>query len=351
MESAYLGVSLTRSINELVSLSRYAGLRPDLAQGGGGNASVKMPNGQMHIKASGYALADVRANSGYSTLDLHALQGIWGELSDLPDRIQREKLASEWVSKALIPPSLPPSIETLVHAILGPVVLHTHALAANALTWTQEGQRTLQLLFPEAVLVGYETPGVDLAMRIRTRQSSLYFLQNHGLIVTGKSGAEVMALNEEVVSKLEQRLGMNFNSYRHAAALIELVDPNLSGHLSRDVDLLNLVQQRPDLLLIGPCSPDTAVYCGFELVSIERSQDTSVIEQYRTRYHEPPKVLLYNNNLIFLGASLKKAQEAEQVFKAHLTSLAYSPEVPQPLPQDELTHLSRWEAEKYRMAL
>ncbi len=342
---------MARSIDELVLLSRYAGLRPDLAQGGGGNASVKMADGQMHIKASGFALADVRANSGFSTLDLHALQGIWSELNCLPDRMQREKLASQWISRALIPPSLPPSIETLVHAILGPVVLHTHALAANALTWTKEGQQILQELFPEAVLVGYETPGVDLAMRIRTQQSHLYFLENHGLIVTGKSGDEVMALNEEVVSKLEQRLGMDFNAYRRAAALIEQVDSNLSGHLSRDVDLLNLARERPDLLSVGPCSPDTAVYCGFELVFVQDTNDCSAIHDYRKRYQEPPKVLLFGSDLVFLGLSLKKAQEAEQVFKAHLTTLAYSPNAPVPLPQDELTHLSRWEAEKYRMSL
>ena len=53
-------------LNKLIKLSKYAGERFDLVQAGGGNSSVKLENGEMLIKASGFILSDVEINNGYS---------------------------------------------------------------------------------------------------------------------------------------------------------------------------------------------------------------------------------------------------------------------------------------------
>ena len=55
-----------KEIKELVEISKYAGERLDLVQAGGGNSSVKLDNGQMLIKASGYSLSEVVEGYGYS---------------------------------------------------------------------------------------------------------------------------------------------------------------------------------------------------------------------------------------------------------------------------------------------
>ena len=48
------------SIHSLIDISTYAGCRVDYTQGGGGNTSVKTPDGKiLLIKASGYKLKDV----------------------------------------------------------------------------------------------------------------------------------------------------------------------------------------------------------------------------------------------------------------------------------------------------
>ena len=52
-------------LNKLIKLSKYAGERFDLVQAGGGNSSVKLENGEMLIKASGFILSDVEINNGY----------------------------------------------------------------------------------------------------------------------------------------------------------------------------------------------------------------------------------------------------------------------------------------------
>ena len=49
--------------------SKFAGMRNDLAQAGGGNTSVKLDDQIMLVKSSGFQLADVEENSGYSKID------------------------------------------------------------------------------------------------------------------------------------------------------------------------------------------------------------------------------------------------------------------------------------------
>ena len=52
-----------------IKISKYAGMRNDLAQAGGGNTSVKPDNKVMLVKSSGCQLADVSENTGYSKVD------------------------------------------------------------------------------------------------------------------------------------------------------------------------------------------------------------------------------------------------------------------------------------------
>ena len=46
-------------IKQFVYMSKYAGMREDLIQAGGGNSSVKLDGCKMLIKASGIQLADI----------------------------------------------------------------------------------------------------------------------------------------------------------------------------------------------------------------------------------------------------------------------------------------------------
>ena len=46
-------------MKEFERMSKYAGMREDLVQAGGGNSAYKIEPGRMAVKASGYQLADV----------------------------------------------------------------------------------------------------------------------------------------------------------------------------------------------------------------------------------------------------------------------------------------------------
>ena len=73
-------------MQDFIKISKYAGMRNDLAQAGGGNTSVKLDDHIMLVKSSGFQLADVSEQAGYSRVDLrqersghvpHWYSGIW----------------------------------------------------------------------------------------------------------------------------------------------------------------------------------------------------------------------------------------------------------------------------------
>ena len=56
-------------IKNLIKLSKYAGMREDIIQAGGGNTSVKINDETMFIKSSGYQLSEMEENVGYSKVN------------------------------------------------------------------------------------------------------------------------------------------------------------------------------------------------------------------------------------------------------------------------------------------
>ena len=61
-------------IQQFIKISKYAGMREDLVQAGGGNSSVKFDENRMLIKASGFQLADINENNGYSEIDYKSIK-------------------------------------------------------------------------------------------------------------------------------------------------------------------------------------------------------------------------------------------------------------------------------------
>lgn len=56
-------------MKSLIQISKYAGMREDLVQAGGGNTSVKLSDTEMLIKASGFQLADITEKEGFAIVN------------------------------------------------------------------------------------------------------------------------------------------------------------------------------------------------------------------------------------------------------------------------------------------
>lgn len=94
------------------------------------------------------------------------------------------------------------------------------------------------------------------------------------------------------------------------------------------------------------------VYCGISAVEIRDLQDSGPILNYHRHYGDWPRVLIYEDQIYFVAANVRKSREIEDVFKVHLLALkTIAPDKINPLPEDELLFLIQWDAEKYRKSL
>ena len=353
-------------LRQFLHLSRYAGERFDLVQAGGGNSSLKLDDGTMLIKASGFSLSEVSAKKGYAKVCLDKVLGILSHepLLAIGDKREQEALASTMMRETLLDSGAKPSIETFLHALLDKVTLHTHPLAVNAITCRPDWAEILTELFPEALLVPYQTPGFNLAVELKNwldryvlhhgAKPRIVFLQNHGLIVSEMDAPAVRQTTETVLDRIEAFLGVDLGRHK----LVTCLSDHFEGmgdrpvvYLSLDSELARLVEEvDPDRLARHFC-PDVFVFCGFSPLWLDDLANPAPLKDYETRYHELPKVILYSGMVFFLADSIRKAKEIEDVFRFHVMTLVMAGPDVSALEGEELAYLANWEAEKYRQKL
>ena len=122
-------------LKAFIKLSHIGGSRADYVQGGGGNTSVKLKDGSMAIKASGFCLKDIQMQNGYAVLDGNALRKFYRE-NNPEDFEDCEASGSQCTKENVLDvagiPKLRPSVEAGFHSLLKTYVLHTHSVFANS---------------------------------------------------------------------------------------------------------------------------------------------------------------------------------------------------------------------------
>lgn len=354
-------------VQQFVELSRRAGERLDMVQAGGGNSSYKLEDGTMLIKASGVSLSEVGPDKGYARVGVAEVRAVLEhpEVLAIADKRAQDARAAELMREAVREPAAKPSIETFLHALMGRVTLHTHPTVVNAVTCRPDWAETLGSLFPAAILVPYETPGIKLAFLLKERLASLdtssidepqvVFLQNHGLIVSAANTEAVLRETERVMSRLEALLGLDMGAYRSVSELSGLIEhagvERPVVYRSCDAELKEAVRVVGHERLARHFCPDGFVYCGYEPVVLASLSDKAPVARYVARYAESPKVLLVQEDVYVAAANIRKAKEIEDVFKFHVTVLRHAGSDVQSLPGDEIAYLAGWDAEKYRQKL
>jgi rhamnose utilization protein RhaD (predicted bifunctional aldolase and dehydrogenase) len=354
-------------LNEFIHISKYVGQRFDLIQAGGGNTSVKMLSGEMHIKASGYALSELSQDKGYVTVDSRGLADrlLSSEIVHDPDKKNREFLCKQLVQESIVDSGLLPSIETALHLLLHQYTCHTHPVAVNVLTCAENWRESLSEHFPTACLVPYATPGIDLAIamhgeiekyrEVHYKEPKVVFLQNHGLLISSDCPKEVIRLNDEVVVRAEEIVSLDLSDYRLTTSVSSLINSlrntDLIAYLSCDGDIQNWLNAKRPLDDLVPIFPDKYVFSGVSMVLLENLQDPTPVEDYQKQFFDMPKVVAYKNKLFFMAANVRKAKESEEVFKSHILIKQASSQELQVLSTAEIAYLGSWEAEKYRQRL
>ena len=226
---------MDKTLSQLIRISNTVGKDRLLIQGGGGNTSVKTPDGKyMYIKSSGTALKDMNQRAGWRRLRLDSVLSILKDKSVVQlDTYTRE---TEVVNRLLlacddkVAGSARPSVESHLHAFLDNCVIHLHPAAVLAYACAKNGREKLEKLFKNEKLppvwVPYADPGFMLAKRIARivphyqnqfgQKPLILFLEKHGLIVSAKTANATLALLRKVInhcsSKLKQPKAGKFKS-------------------------------------------------------------------------------------------------------------------------------------------
>lgn len=347
-------------IKDLIAVSKYSGMRLDLVQSGGGNSSVKLDAERMLIKSSGIQMADIQDTYGYSSVNYPKLAEYMEQLISHRE-VYKEKSIME---QALIEGGKP-SIETFLHAITGRVTLHTHPVTVGILTTRKGGMEELANLFPDALLVGYATPGIKLATEYykafmeakrKVKPLQVIFLKNHGLVVCGDTAAEVIEITEHILYTIEKYLHMDFSAYRNAYAVYSCLQRFAIFQDKVIVKAENKVLSDT----FASCGyqmwdyqfcPDCLVYCGKRALAYHHDITESELKKFADSYGEPA-VITYGSDIYLRAESVRKAREIEAVLtfsaQVYYQNRDYIIET---LSDEEQNFLLEWEDEKYRQRL
>lgn len=277
-------------MEDFIYLCRMLGGLSELVQYGGGNISVKY-NNQLLIKSSGYALADVSKDIGYSILDLEKIKNIDFLSNDEPDL------------KKYLMNNLNPSIETYFHIFLKKYVVHLHPTLIN-----------LELCKANINIkaINYIKPGYDLAREIykHYNKDNIIYLKNHGVIFTA-----------DTLEELKKIMIETYNSFRKNNLFLDLKNYiDLYDTICENNEILYKLpyelQTYSEIKSIEPYTPDIIVYLGTNI-----NQENSIIHIHDNIYikadskYKCYKILevletyyyLYKNNSISINSEETKS--------------------------------------------
>ncbi len=374
-------MSGTDDLRDLVAISQFAGRDLLLAQGAGGNTSVKANEGsRLLIKASGFRLDDISQTTGYLDLDLGALRQIFEEpaLSSLPPHIAQDRTVQRVQALNSTPGAPRPSMETGFHLLLERVVLHTHPVYLNAFTCSEEGREAFDQAFDEPVAwVPYAVPGYPLATVVAESCAeysaehgslpSRIVLENHGLITTSQTAAQAMDDTRALVRCAQHYFGAV------PAAACEKGEPSQQathwaerlakifverGHpaIARPAQFNGLLAaaRLPQELTAGPLVPDDAVYGVHNFWQLEaRASASEWVDECRGELPAKAVLALAGEGVVLVGPNPKTLQLMEENLLANvlLHHLIRRRGTPRYLRSAEVDELLGMESEQYRQAL
>jgi rhamnose utilization protein RhaD (predicted bifunctional aldolase and dehydrogenase)/NAD(P)-dependent dehydrogenase (short-subunit alcohol dehydrogenase family) len=386
-------------LDVIAKLSRYYGSDPAIVLAGGGNTSCKVGQ-RLFVKASGTSLATMTPDC-FVAMDRSRLDALANATLD-SDPKTRESQFKDAISAARCEPQRGqrPSVEVLLHHLLpGTYVVHSHATVANALTCYLEGQRLAEEIFGDSVLwLPYVDPGFTLAQALKqaladhqrrggNAEVNAILMANHGLIVTGDSPEAIRAATDELLSRIADRLGDDWetNSFGQPAMasepmkIVRRIAPALRGLLADgDGSTLKIVtfndpavaqavvgtQAGRAAALAGPLTPDQIVYCGsyplwfeprvgedeVELVTRLRG----AVDDHKQRARFAPKVVLVEGvGLLAVGDDIKQSSTVRDVYLDAVKVMAGATRLGgvSYLTDRERRFIEDWEVESYRRSI
>ena len=257
-------------------MSKEAGSRIDYVQGGGGNTSVKLKDGLMAIKASGFCLGDIEIDNAYALINLDGLHNFYYKntpetLSD----VEKEGAACTKENTVVLEGMNPlrPSVEAGFHSILKKFVCHTHSVYANMCCCSDEMNEIAEKAFADADYawgsVPYTDPGANLTFAIlnevnrvkaeKGKEPAVILMKNHGIIVHGDDENEVLKIHADANERLANAFGLKGDSF-FDVKLDAAEDGKYVLNLDAVKELLKNGSYTVKTLIESPLYPDQMVF-------------------------------------------------------------------------------------------
>ena len=343
----------------ICKLSRFYGSDPSIVLAGGGNTSCKIDN-RLYVKASGASLATISAE-GFAIMDRAKLDQLVGATLD-SDPETREQQYKAAILEARCEPEKGqrPSVEALLHHIVpSTYVVHSHATLVNTLTCHVRGPELADEIFGDDIIwLPYVDPGFTLAQKlveclaehaVKTggAGAKAILMANHGLIVAGEDPETIRSHTDEILGKIEARLGNDWQTTSfgkvatadNASELVQVIAPALRGLLAEGEETLKAVSfddcdvalglvgtsAGKEAACTGPMTPDQIVYCNsFPLWFEPRGEETEealvarlreTIVEHNERTGHPAKIVLVAGVGIFaIGDDIGQANSSRLLY-------------------------------------
>lgn len=273
------------SENKLIFLSKYFGQSELNIQGQGGNISVKS-NNLLLIKSSGCILGNININEGFCIVDNSKCNDL---LNNLDSILINSKLFGY----------NNPSMETFFHCFMKKYTIHIHFTLSNKFLCSTDNN-ILNELEINNKLIDYYLPGLELALNIKEKYNNdcnLYFLKNHGLIITTNNFDDIFVYFNNVYDffniKLSNNYSIEYNTFDISKLIYEKFNKSIICKLYSNIDIKFIKN-------IKYCFPDLAVY----IQNIKMINDLKEINTFLII----PEIIIYSNNIYLLADNLIKIQ-------------------------------------------
>ena len=273
------------SENELIFLSKYFGQSELLIQGQGGNISIKS-NNLLLIKSSGCVLGNIDKNEGFCVVDN-------AKCNELLDNYDSKLISSKLFGYKS------PSMETFFHCFMKKYTIHIHFTLSNIFLCSNS-DTVLNDIEIDNKLIDYYLPGLELANKVKekyTNNCDLYFLKNHGLIITTNNLDDIFILFNKVYkffnTRLSNKYTLEINTFNITKLIYKKFNKSIVCKIYSNIDIKYIIN-------IKYCFPDLAVY----IQNIEIINDLNKISEFTIL----PEIIIYSNNIYILADNLIKIQ-------------------------------------------
>lgn len=345
-------------LQDFSRISKVAGSRADYVQGGGGNTSVKLADGLMAIKASGFCLSDIEVDKAYAVLDGAAVRNFY--LTSEPEQFENVETAGSAKAKESVKvieglAQLRPSVEAGFHSVLKKFVIHTHSVYANLAACALDCRDICAAAFADADytwgMVPYVDPGANLTFAIRNelrrveaetgKTPSIIIMQNHGIIAHDDDPDVCLSLHADANERLAKQFGMSGDCFP-AVKIKEIEDGLFEADTPYLTEALGSGEYTEQFLLEQPLYPDQMVF----LIGTF-SMDKDTVEDGQC-------VADSKSGRVLMKMDAKKAQVLAETLTAVVFVVSHIKASGHPLStmgEAAKNFIANWESEKYRKSL